>query len=127
MTILIPEVISLETAKLAREKGFDVLVPNFYTDHTYLGKDVQYNPIGIVKRNYNAFKDKYSAPTQSLLQRWLRENHNIHIMICPKMTPSNEIVYYSFTGTKKKDWLNCYNTYEEVLELALVESLKSIY
>lgn len=121
------EPITLETALLAKEKGFNILIPNFYTDQTSIGKDVQYSEEGVIRRNYNAFEFKVSAPSQSLLQRWLREIHNIDI------TVSLVATQYGFYIHKNRDYTNngeSYSTlgvtYEEVLESALKEALKLI-
>ena len=60
------------------------------------------------------------------IQKWLREIHNIHIAVLPKILPSNEIKYYCFKGKIKKDFKDLYNTYEEALEVGLQEALKLI-
>lgn len=67
------EICTYEVCKLAKEKGFDEYVEAFYaedcnTAHTQ-GPE-----------KWNEYKGKYAAPTQSLLQRWLRKK-NIHIEI----------------------------------------------
>ena len=70
-----------------------------------------------------------SAPTQSLLQKWLREKHDIHIII---QTGINDKIWYSFqllqisNNTILLDKEEMYNTYEEALEIALKESLSLI-
>lgn len=70
---------------------------------------------------------RYSKPiTLSLVTKWLREVHGIHIAILPKMLPSNEIKYYIFKGKIKINWTGLYNTYEEALELGIFEALQLI-
>lgn len=67
------ELITYPTAVLAKEKGFNQLKQG-----VYYTKDKEHCLVGW------GFKDDfaiYSAPTQSLLQKWLREVHNIHITI----------------------------------------------
>lgn len=74
-------------------------------------------------------KNVYIAPTQSLLQKYLREIHDIHIQI------------HTFTNQPvgEEIWENCYQafvdfnglhpyykTYEEALEVSLQESLNLI-
>lgn len=74
------ELISFETAKLAKEKGFDWPVDEFYMAETgefFEGGDF------IEKVNHNEFPDVVSAPTQSLLQRWLREKLKIIVSVTP--------------------------------------------
>ena len=67
------QLISFETVKLAKDKGFDV--------DKYLSIDDE-NPKNI-NSNYNPqnYQPWYLNITQSLLQKWLREEHNIHINI----------------------------------------------
>ena len=64
--------------------------------------------------------------TQSLLQKWLREKHDIHITIMPCKIPSNETKYYKFTGKLKWNWNELFDTYEEALEQALITILNII-
>lgn len=68
---MVEELVKFETAKLAKEIGF-----LWETQYNYdLLKEIHH--VGI--QNHNSNPKKYSAPTQSLLQRWLREVHKIHI------------------------------------------------
>jgi hypothetical protein len=71
------QLISFETAKLAKEKGFNWKCYQAYDwisgfpGNTHTG----YN-------NWNKFGDgKASAPTQSLLQKWLRDEHKIFVSV----------------------------------------------
>jgi hypothetical protein len=63
----------------------------------------------------------YFAPTFSQAFRWFREK-GLHSAILPKMTPSNNVVYYMYEGKPKKNWDNCFETYEE----AELECLKNL-
>ena len=128
------QLISFETAKLAKEKGFNIEVKTYFDIKKFGDKPCEF--YGRLNANdYNSWDDKLkkninagyiSAPTQSLLQKWLREVHNIHIAVLPKILPSNEIKYYCFKGKIKKDFKDLYNTYEEALEKGLQEALKLI-
>ena len=113
------ELINFKTAKLAKEKGFNIPIIYYYD----FIKDIC---SVIVKENINESCSKiYSAPTQSLLQKWLREIQMIDIII--NISPlTNE--YYSeipnfITGNyvSKK-----FETYEEALEIGLQTALKLI-
>ena len=66
--------IEFNTAELAKKKGFDLNCRFLYKSK--LGWE---EGIG-VDYNWNRF-NSYSAPTQSFLQTWLREIHDIHIQI----------------------------------------------
>ena len=84
------QLISLETAKLAKEKGFNLNSPAFYgCDNPSSGKES--NQLILREwENWVNFGNEdspqegtaiYSASTQSLLQKWLREVYKIHITI----------------------------------------------
>jgi hypothetical protein len=62
----------------------------------------------------------------SYIQKWLREVHDIHFAILPKMLPSNEIKYYAFKGKIKKDFNDLYDSYEKALEVELQKALTLI-
>lgn len=69
---------SIETARLLKEKGFDVPVKNYYSVCT---EDVKHNlqkKYG-AKKNWNSFDLTISRPSQSLVMKWLREKH---LVIC---------------------------------------------
>jgi len=76
--------ILFKTAKLAKEKGFDGLI------NTIKGM-MYYNYEGILNgdslmaiKHRKSTDDKYDnivAPTQSLLQQWIRRKHNIHVNV----------------------------------------------
>lgn len=73
------QLISFETAKLLSNKKFDIFVP-----HTYM-QEYENDPV-IISSNMNlqaGWISTYFAPTQSLLQKWLREKHKIHIYVTP--------------------------------------------
>jgi len=71
------QLITFDTAKLAKEKGFDIAVNNVYQDGNTR------SPYFRELHNFNGDDemDYYSAPTQSLLQRWLWEKHKCWISI----------------------------------------------
>ncbi|AGO48536.1 hypothetical protein Phi18:3_gp024 [Cellulophaga phage phi18:3] len=137
------ELISFETAKLAKEKGF-----NWETLLTYNNKKLEeyasnYNldvenvdEVRLIHLyyNFNGMGGNYiSAPTQSLLQRWLREEYNFHIYIEPHnnksgmdYTPYLIIAKYDIQGSKSFDLEKTITSYEEALEIALQEALKLI-
>ena len=65
------EIVTYEVAKLAKEKWFPQECDLFYNRNGKLCDE----------RNYDSFDNEigYYAPTQSLLQRWLREEKGIII------------------------------------------------
>lgn len=118
------KLIEFETAKLAKEKGFDIEYFNFYVKPNckMFGVDEKYRyyPIANSKKDkvYTIGKEAtlnpenvLTAPTQSLLQRWLREVHNKHIVI----QKNDEGWYFSSTEVGG----SMFNSFEEALENAL--------
>lgn len=142
------DLVIFETAKLAKEKGFniegqvvfdlkndnkivnfkDIAIQEFIEDCEtgYRDKGLYYFKDGIKRTDYNEDDGYYLlAPTQALLQKWLREVHNIEIAVqwfdnC-----------YIKAVAKKPFKANTYRvegfqTYEEALEVGLQEALKLI-
>ena len=135
------QLISFETAKLAKKKGFDWSV-SWYATHKRkapTNPDSFYPELSTFK-NWNDdanlnFYDRYSLPTQSLLQKWLRDIHNIHINIdCNaggwyyELMKCNGTTIYIEKGRNKGMAYQGFNyeTYEEALEAGLQEALKLI-
>ena len=69
------EVVTYEVAKLASEAGF-----KSFTRSYYMIGDKEPFFVGEAK-NWNVHYDKYSAPTKSLLQKWLRKEKGIYIEV----------------------------------------------
>ena len=117
------KLITLETAKLAKEKGFDESTVGFYLKRELIVA----NPI-INKRFVDPLEDIIEAPTQSLLQKWLREKNNVHIQVhFINNSYLIKIKYFekeSIMDLNIKKYLH--KTYEEALEKGLQEALKLI-
>jgi hypothetical protein len=117
-----------EVCKLAKEKGFNGYVNAFYAD----GCDTPHTQGPERWNNYNG---KYAAPTQSLLQRWLREEkgYAISVTAYPTLASLNKVCYAweiksSSDGAfmKSVDGEYTFSTYELALEDALAYSLKNL-
>ena len=122
------QLISFETAKLAKEKGFPQ-EPNRL-------KIPYYNYKGEFKGDVTDFLRKYlreedtsdvesvSAPTQSMLAKWLREKHNIHLIAYKNINIDGyDWCYITTDGITN---INSYKTYEEAYEIGLQVALKLI-
>ena len=103
--------ITFETAKLAKEKGFEFKIVWEYI----LG----------FKNNHE--RDKY-LPTQSLLAKWLREKHNIIVLVDYEGIDGYYYKYYYYINEVKKYNASDKNyiTFEEAYEIGLQEALKLI-
>ena len=126
---------SFKTAKLAKQKGFNIPVHNYFSkskfdkeysenigfNHEYWGDNYihDWNTLGEPFKPFS--KDCFSQPTLSLLQKWLREVKGIDIV--PPL-------YFSDYGYAcviiKKPRQKFYETYDEALENELYVKLKEL-
>jgi len=118
------QLIIFETAKLAKEKGFNVKVeygvygPKMKLTH-YLTKLTNWNAESKQQKHSQAT----SVPTQSLLQKWLREVHDIDINVNRDSQDMYWCMVYNKTKVKGPEFSL---VYEEALEKGLQEALKFI-
>lgn len=129
------ELISLETAKLAKEKGFNISAKSFYGCDDPCGTTKPNSLITIELKKEGDIETQegtliYSAPAQHILQKWLREEHMIKVIV--NHAESNGT--YGFTiwvwnhdnnigKWEGHQYLGTYITYEEALEDGLVRAL----
>ena len=113
--------ITFETAKLAKEKGFNEFC-KYHFDKNGGRFNSNWNPT-----KNSQWDDCITQPTQSLLQRWLRETHGLHIHL---LFIDNVLGYQSIiTSTISNIELfknKLYFSYEDALEYALQFSLNQI-
>ena len=121
VTPLKEKLISFETAKLAKEKGFHIS-----SRGEGMGKRVFIN--GELVNTIFSSKDHIHAPTQSLLQKWLREVHEISIKVDDYYTNSRVRFDYNVCqlGSQEDNPVGIFETYEEALEIGLYQALKQI-
>lgn len=136
-------IVKYGTAKLAVSKGYEGLIGTFRGHHYYnhngiLDGDVteELREKLRLKKEHNISFEEASklntlkslpAPTQSLLQKWLRDNFNIHIEIIMVDTLTCTYAYHiSSTGNGIRPDSKLYDSYEECLEDGLLESLELI-
>lgn len=120
------QLISFETAKLARERGFNEECYAYYDldgeiDSIFTNDNSFVYPLN---NFHNWGIDYFNAPTQSLLQKWLREIHNIHIEL--QYGKINKYYYLIFKNDLCEFSSVISLTYEEALEIGLQETLKLI-
>ena len=127
-------IISFETAKLAKELGFN-------EDCSYYWNTSKHNDITGSDRHWlDQFKNdrgypdafyninEFKAPEQSSLQKWIRENHDIHIYVI-----AMKYGFRLFVSAKGNRNLQAYTeekcfyvTYEQALEDGLKKALEKI-
>lgn len=124
---LYPDLVSLQTAKLAQEKGFDANVPDYFFDAG----------------------SRFSAPSKDILYKWLRDKL-IFVHVTIEFIGSDEWVFaYEIQWLPKEDfnakrrsqkfkvkksfeespggtYWGGWDTYEEALDGGLREALKLI-
>ena|SRR5690606_14289816 len=139
------EIVSFQVAKLAKEKGFNLETHDYFSkdkyrsefnhnvgfNDDYWGDNYVYdwNTNGEPFKPFN--KECYSRPTQSLLQKWLREVHGIIIEITWQMCSTDyEYAIIDMNNPPKYEddieRIIGFKTYEETLEEGLYEGLKLI-
>ena len=117
------EICTYEVCKLAKAKGFNVPTFGYYRIDTedWYRTDVY--------DDWNDSTIRYSAPTQSLLQRWLREEKNIHIEIYPVFPSPDKVKYGRWVvadAITKSIPIEYFDTYEQALEDALAYGLRNL-
>jgi hypothetical protein len=114
------QLILFETAKLAKEKGFNIPILNYFQI------TVMKNPSELstyTKSNWNNYNVTISRPTQSLLQKWLRETHNSGVYVLPYHQIRTN---YEVLVVKSNITYSGYNSYEDALEEGLKHALNLI-
>ena len=125
------QLISFETAKLAKEKGFNIFTDVCFAN-TPNSDDKQYKKIKLHHSHSVGSVDSFGniltlvayAPTQSLLAKWLREEHNIHLIAYKNINIDG--YDWCFITTDGITNINSYKTYEDAYEIGLQEALKLI-
>ncbi len=126
------QLITYETGVLAKEKGFNIPVHEYHNKGRS-GEKMETNPItvGAMNHNYPRY-GTVSIPTQSLLQKWLREKHNIIVTVLPWRDIETEdtdpvtfrpIIFKKTTFLKENEIVEECPSYEEALEVGLYETL----
>jgi hypothetical protein len=125
---LFKEVVSFETAKLARKKGFDQTVFCSYDSEGKLHTPFLENGSSTdcdfrvdledlcEVTNFSFYDKKIAAPTQVFLQKWLREKNGIAFFVFKQ---DNEGWVYAYSYHISDFCKNVFKTYDQALEEAL--------
>lgn len=121
--------VSLEVAKLLKEKGYDKDCNTFI-----VGEDWRFNKVELTCVDKD--RELYSCPTLYEAAKWLRETHDIHIVVSPHYSRKYEIIEYEYRIATYFDFLEkpfkwrkskeYYEIYEQCLNNAILEALKLI-
>ena len=122
------QLISYEVAKRAKEKGFNSAQPKGYYNHG--GTELV---LWCDSENHNNQKDFLAyAPTQSLLQKALRDKHDLIVCVyanasgyCWEIHKSPKYGGSSVadSNTTGPNLSGCWDTYEEALDAGLLNAL----
>lgn len=124
------KLITFEIAKLAKEKGFDIIIDeNLHADELF------YHNTGEVYNHFYSQGSKTAiAATQSLLQQWIIKTHNIIPFVKPCVV-DGKVKYLGCVLLFDKNvtggsyvWATeiSYETFSEALEPALQKALNEI-
>src|SRR5688500_681910 len=127
------QLVSPETAQLLKQVGFDIETEKIWYDSYHYPEGMIHNKAKLFWKDtlhftYEQFPEyQFPAPTQELVNKWLRDIHKIFINIQHK--PFNQKFGYQIT-TKYQDGefgvISPYNfktleSHEQCLEIALIE------
>ena len=122
------QLVGLEVAQLAKEKGFFQYCSKRYNKGKL--ESSPFPPIRFKKDGTPVKVDSNQvyAPTQSLLQKWLRENHNliINVQSIYMDVEASNISGYIYWLTYRSVESRTFISYEEALENGLLYALKLI-
>jgi hypothetical protein len=108
--------VELDTAKLLKEKGFNIPVSMAYDNYGIEGKI--YDTFGY--NNHNKHDDLISAPTQALVLKYLRETYDIIVTVMPARDKDNYLAFmYSIIAMDESE-----GEYDEVYLSGLYENLE---
>ena len=122
--------VSLETAKLAKEKGFNELLYTLYKNGEFkINKSHTLSHFDKKISNNGMADNCFSAPTQSFLSRWLRIRYNICLEVyCISCGFIWNICKSDGTGIKSSEHSGpndggAWDTYEDAKETGLQSAL----
>lgn len=128
--------VSFETAKLLKEKGFDEPCNSFYEykKRLYIHDMDEYFPNGMKNSDHDKENNKgISAPTLQMAMKWLREEKNIILDICPNLDLDCmcigtycRIVYKDNERVTLDADYDDFATYEEAVEEAIKYCLENL-
>lgn len=125
--------VNFELARLLKEKGFDELIETlirpdgtiYYLDTNSVSRRQH---ITIKNSEVNIYMQDVCCPTQQMVLAWLREEHNLHIIICiDDLDWSYQIVNFKNKLDVQyiKD-LAGFNSYENAADAAILECLTNL-
>lgn len=123
-------IVEFPTAKLAKEKGFTEPCYEAY-HHANPSTSFLLTPRRTLPFSSNINEThNYDAPTQSQLSDWLRKIYHIYVRVASNSLTSHfpmiEILTVDGAKMMGPPYTKNYKTYEEAMEVGLMEALKLI-
>ena len=75
----IEDIVTVELGWMAKSRGF-----NRKTTSVWLDEEEQFHHYSVVPLDWNRHDDMVSLPSLSNLQKWLREEFDVHVIITPE-------------------------------------------
>ena len=127
-------IVTFKTALLAKELGFDDLCDYTYTLATEQKFSIELTDEGVLSRANRQYKNSeftvfITAPSQEILQEWLRKVYNIDVWAKPFMVVGRKeyLGYVDFNPNKgEKNHFVTHKTNEEAIEYGLMTALEQI-
>ena len=135
MTTITEDYVSFETAKLLKDKGFNEYLSTYYDEDTLIQES-------IIRRDWN--NDKFvanciTAPTLQMAMKWLREEHNIIVIVEPHVfnPQAGRATQFSFSVWVEDNYVDPYfddpehqfesfSTYEKTCDVAIKYCLTNL-
>lgn len=120
-------IINFDTAKLAKEKGFEETVENGYVvPPEFYGEKI--GQITTASGGYHkGMIGLIGAPTQTYLQYWLRTKYKIEVYVQIEYVGAlYQYIIKWFDNVNIEQYGSGYTTYEKALEKGLQEALKKL-
>ena len=131
---IIEDYVSFECAKLLKKKEFNSKCIAYYLEFNGNIKFYECNDLvqglpyisndnwGIILRN--PLESGYTAPTLQMAMKWLREVHNLHIIVFYYDNSAFPYIWYIFAHNRNKP--HKANSYEEACEAAIKYCLENL-
>jgi hypothetical protein len=115
------EISTYEVCKLAKEKGFNERTRYYYETNCINPKAIEHCS---GSDYFNKYPKAVSAPTQSLLQRWLREEKSVIIVLEYSDNTGNWRPFWSWIVYDKLGFTIEIGDNHDTYELALEDAMK---
>jgi hypothetical protein len=131
------QLVTFKVAKLAKEKGFNIFTENVWLNALRFSEPLEGLHSNITYSGYADDVIQYFRPTQTILQKWLREKFDSDITVITNWNSGIKKYRVGFSYIKDNKieiWfsknensiIKLYDRYEDALEIGLEEAVKSI-